>query len=263
MADWTKAQLLADIASMYIGVGTPINPGNEGPVNGVTKYIVNVNEYGSSENNRKPTGYRKNLTFYVYNEGLGDEKAWYEITEPVNNSNGNVAISTSSYEAIAKLYKSSVLQDRVLAAIITQCSVVFMENTTSSTSLTIGTGSQSLTIATGKTYYTSQQMTLTNGANSMTGQITSYNTSTGALVVNVTSVVGSGTFSSWTVTLTNHAQRMKMITSANQNLPLLVMTMMSAIALNATVQSQGTAVADSVLQSIVSGSWDSYASLLP
>jgi hypothetical protein len=40
------------------------------------------------------------------------------------------------------------------------------------------------------------------------------------------------------------------------------MEFMSALALNATVQSQGALVADSVVQSIVTNSWDSYANLL-
>jgi hypothetical protein len=262
MADWTKTQLLADIASMYIGVGTPVNPGSEGSVNGVTKYIVNVNEYGSSENNRKPTGYRKNLTFYVYNEGLGDEKAWYEISEPTNTSDGNVAIASSSYEAIAKLYNSKILQDRTLAAIITQCSIVFQEVSSSSTSLTIGISSQSLTVNTGKSYTTNQQMTLSNGTNSMGGTVTSYNSTTGALVVNVTTIVGTGTFTSWTVTPTNHTKRMNLVSSANANMPHIIMSMMSAIAINTIVQTQGTAVTDATLQAIVAGSWDSYASLV-
>ena len=39
----------------------------------------------------------------------------------------------------------------------------------------------------------------------MTGTVTSYNSSTGALVVNVTAVVGSGTYSSWNVNLSGAA----------------------------------------------------------
>jgi hypothetical protein len=61
---------------------------------------------------------------------------------------------------------------------------------------------------------------------------------------------------------TNHANRMKLVSAANLDLNNVVSRFMSAIALNATVQAQGTAVTDVTLQSIVSGAWDSYASLI-
>jgi hypothetical protein len=81
MATWTKADLLADIAATYIGVGTSVNPNNEGQVNGVTKYMINVNEVGVDAND-KPIGNRKNLVYYVYNEGQETEQAWYDGTVP-------------------------------------------------------------------------------------------------------------------------------------------------------------------------------------
>jgi hypothetical protein len=79
--------------------------------------------------------------------------------------------------------------------------------TTSTTSLTIATGSQSLTVATtsgGSTqaFTSGQSILIGNSATAyMTGTVTSYNSSTGALVVNVTSTVGSGTYSSWSTNL--------------------------------------------------------------
>lgn len=75
---------------------------------------------------------------------------------------------------------------------------------TSTTSLTIGTGSQSLTIQTGKHFQVGQPVRIaytTTPANFMDGQVTSYNSGTGALVVNVTSVGGAGTQSAWTISL--------------------------------------------------------------
>jgi len=74
--------------------------------------------------------------------------------------------------------------------------------TTSSTSLTIGTGSQSLTVGTGLSYTTAQQVIIANDSSHyMVGTVTSYSSLTGALIVNVTSVVGSGTFASWSINL--------------------------------------------------------------
>jgi hypothetical protein len=76
---------------------------------------------------------------------------------------------------------------------------------TSTTSLTIGTGSKSLTIQTGKAYSLGQSIIIADtsapGTNWMFGQITSYNSGTGALIVNVTTINGSGTITAWTVSL--------------------------------------------------------------
>lgn len=70
----------------------------------------------------------------------------------------------------------------------------------STNSLTIGTGAQNLTVQTGLNFTAGQTVKVGfNGNNYMTGTVTSYTSGTGALVVNVTSVVGSGTFGSWSV----------------------------------------------------------------
>lgn len=74
----------------------------------------------------------------------------------------------------------------------------------STTSLTIGTGSKSLTVQTGKQFQVGQPVRIaytTTPANYMDGQVTSYNSGTGALVVNVTAVGGSGTQAVWTIAL--------------------------------------------------------------
>jgi hypothetical protein len=255
---------MADLATMYVGIGTPV-PDAGDPKNGVTKYTVNVVEFGASEASIKPTAYRKNITFYVFHEGQGDENAGYERVEPSNTSNGNVAFPTSSYQNIAVLLNSTVLAARVKAAVITQCSVVFQEVGASTTSLTVATGAQTLTTNTGKSYTAGTSMSLTNNGNTMIGTVTSYNSGTGALVLNITAITGSGTFASWTVSPTNHANRMKLILKANtglDGLSIVTSNFMSAIALNATVQTAGTAVTDAVLLAIVAGSWDSYATLI-
>lgn len=68
----------------------------------------------------------------------------------------------------------------------------------STTSNTIGTGAQTFTVSAGQQYAVNGKITFTSGANSETGTITSYTGTT--LVVNITSIVGSGTFTSWVVT---------------------------------------------------------------
>ncbi|MEW6436329.1 MAG: filamentous hemagglutinin family protein [Pseudomonadota bacterium] len=73
--------------------------------------------------------------------------------------------------------------------------------------LTIGTGTKVLTVAAGQSYIAGETITLTDGdatGDSMSGTITSYGSSTGALVLDVTSDTGAGnaTSGSWTFAVT-------------------------------------------------------------
>lgn len=73
---------------------------------------------------------------------------------------------------------------------------------TSATSLSVGTGSKSLVTQAGLNLTVGHTITIatpTPPVKSMTGTVTSYNNGTGALVVNVTSIIGTGTFNSWIV----------------------------------------------------------------
>ena len=75
-------------------------------------------------------------------------------------------------------------------------------NATSSSSVAIGTGAKSFTIETGKNFVLGQFVVIaydTTPANYMFGQITAYDSGTGALDVTVVSVGGSGTYAAWTV----------------------------------------------------------------
>ena len=74
--------------------------------------------------------------------------------------------------------------------------------TTSSNTLTIGTGSTSLTVGTGLAYTIAQDIIIAYDINNhMVGMISSYDSVTGAMVVDITTVVGSGSYSQWDVNL--------------------------------------------------------------
>lgn len=78
-------------------------------------------------------------------------------------------------------------------------------NATSATSMTIGTGNQTFTIQTSKNFVVGAQVIIAQTAsptNWMAGTVTAYNSSTGAMTVNVANTSGSGTVSAWTVSLT-------------------------------------------------------------
>lgn len=76
---------------------------------------------------------------------------------------------------------------------------------TSSTSLAIGTGSKTLTVETGKGFVVGMSLkiasTASPTANYMIGTVTSYTSGTGALIVSVDTVGGSGTVADWTVSI--------------------------------------------------------------
>ena len=95
-------------------------------------------------------------------------------------------------------------------------------NATSTTSLTVGAGSKSLTVETAKSYVPGMSVKIASTAspsNWMLGDVTSYTTGTGALVVNVTDASGSGTFTAWTTSqsspgaITTSAQQAQLYTA--------------------------------------------------
>lgn len=75
---------------------------------------------------------------------------------------------------------------------------------TSTSSLTIGTGTQTIQASVGKSFAPGMFLVVANSANAaqfMSGIVTSYNATTGVLILNCLSTSGSGTFSSWNISL--------------------------------------------------------------
>jgi hypothetical protein len=78
------------------------------------------------------------------------------------------------------------------------------QSATSTTSQTVGVGSKTWAVQSGKAFQAGQWVLVqetSNSANQMLGQISSY--SGGSLTVNVTATGGAGTYSDWTIVLTN------------------------------------------------------------
>lgn len=75
-------------------------------------------------------------------------------------------------------------------------------STTSSTSVSIGTGTKNFTVANRLAYTTGQPVIAANSiTNKMLGEVISYDANTGALSLNSTSFTGSGTYTSWEINL--------------------------------------------------------------
>jgi len=86
-------------------------------------------------------------------------------------------------------------------AILGYCNALFGAYT-STTSATIGTGSVSVTMNTGQLLTSLNYVKLFRTSDPtkwMWGQVTSYDTGTGALVVNITNTNGTGTFTDWSI----------------------------------------------------------------
>ena len=114
--------------------------------------------------------------------------------------------SAAAGSASAASTSAGNANDSAIAAAASAASAVNSPGTqaTSATSMTIGTGSKSLTLAqTGKAFVVGQWVNITDSANPatnwMAGAITAFNAGTGAITVNVTTVVGTGTLASWVV----------------------------------------------------------------
>lgn len=121
---------------------------------------------------------------------------------PVRNDPNFADVAEIWVQYLADTYTPEL--NALAAAIVLQNSAANF-NGTSTTPLTVGTGSKSLTVETGKLYLAGQYVVIASAANPTTrrmyGVVDSYNALNGALVVIVESVVGAATSASdWNVT---------------------------------------------------------------
>jgi len=108
------------------------------------------------------------------------------------------------YDSIEAVDEAVLLSEGYAAQAAAAVTGIPGTNATSTTSLTIGTGSKTLTVETGKVLVPGMTVTIaytTNALNAMSGQVTAYNPSSGALTVTVVAFSGSGTYASWVVSL--------------------------------------------------------------
>ena len=92
---------------------------------------------------------------------------------------------------------------------------------TSATSLATGVGSKTLTVETNKGFVVGMSVKIADSAapatNWMHGDVTAYTASTGVLVVNVTTIYGSGTKTAWTVSLSSPISTMLPVATAESD----------------------------------------------
>jgi hypothetical protein len=148
--------------------------------------------------------------------GSGTKSSWNISLEAAPGTNGTSGSSGSSGTSGSNGTDGSsgtsgsngtmVLQDQVVSSGSSGTSGADgnLFTTTSTTSLALGTGAKSLTVDSGLSYIVGQSVAIiyaSDADDKMIGKITGYNSGTGALSVTVTTSGGSGTYSSWNVSL--------------------------------------------------------------
>lgn len=112
-----EAELLTDISTVFAAVATPVVV-EEKDTTGVTVMSVDVFDAGLSEAGKKPTGLRKTVRYYVLDRGKANEAAFYMQAEPITQADNDVSAKDTSLLSIYRVYASSVLRQKVQAAMV-------------------------------------------------------------------------------------------------------------------------------------------------
>lgn len=125
----TKSELLAELTSDYKKVGTPElqETYDFGGGDSTNWYLVNVIEVGQSEG-ATPIAKKRNIHFYVYNEGEVDEEAYYTEDEPTAVLDKVITTGTGSLSDLSKIYNSRQLRDRARIQIFKSAQAINWED---------------------------------------------------------------------------------------------------------------------------------------
>jgi predicted HTH transcriptional regulator len=122
------------------------------------------------------------------------------IGASVGSGAGSMFVATGVGSGTGSAYRvaSAMVKRQVIESEYNQLDL----ESSSLTSVTVATGSKSLTTEKNKAYKVNDALIITsrvNPLNYMVGTVTSYSNTTGVLVANISSVVGSGTFADWII----------------------------------------------------------------
>lgn len=154
--------------------------------------IQNVNQYTLSGTNLSfttaPATGTNNIMVFAPSLSVGVAQAAAAAADASATSAANSAATATTQAGIAT------------SAAATATAAAYFG--TSTTSVTIGTGAKSFTTQTGKNFQVGGFLLISSqadGANYMHGQVTSYDSGTGALDMNITNTGGAGTLNDWNI----------------------------------------------------------------
>ena len=157
--------------------GAWVPPGAETTFDLLLHYVITSIASGG-------TGYNIGDKILIQGSDLGGTDVLNDVTinvQDINTTTG--AITIINYTGIAPFLEQY--------------------STVSDTSLTIGTGMKNLNISVGLSYSAGQTLIIAyDSTNYMVGTVSSYSAVTGNLYVNVTAVVGAGTYNAWSLNIT-------------------------------------------------------------
>jgi len=184
--------------AMHLGFYTIINRGGIGVDMLNSAYGQHVNIYPIACDIGLRTRYGAFCTLNGSDCSIGNFGLVSEGIGPLQTSGNTVGYSTGGNFVISNSSLSNVRPNVNTVMVINDADY----DTTSSTTLTIETQVAALTIGTGLSYSAGQNVIIDyDSVNFLTGTVQSYNSGTGALVVDATDTNGSGTYSSWDVNL--------------------------------------------------------------
>ncbi len=118
-----------------------------------------------------------------------------------------LVVDSTTAAALDALTPGSAAYDAALAAYLPGASVGGSQDVdvtgTSTSAVNVATGDQTFTTQTGLSFVPGQSIIVSGGSNNLSGELVSYNSTTGVIVVNVTHAAGSGSFANWTINATN------------------------------------------------------------
>ena len=182
--------------AMILGFYTIINRGGIGVdlLNSAYSQAVNIYTIATDIGLRTRSG--SFVTLNGSDCSIGNYGLVSEGIGPLQTSGNTVGYSTGGVFVINGLSSGNPHVNTVM--VINDADYV----TTSSTTLTIAIQVATLTVGVGLFYSAGQDVIIAyDSINFMTGEVQSYNSGTGALVVDVTGTNGSGTYSAWDVDL--------------------------------------------------------------
>ncbi|MDD5650691.1 MAG: hypothetical protein PHF86_09820 [Candidatus Nanoarchaeia archaeon] len=244
----TKNEIIAEITAFYTFVGSPFRSkrnDNNIPTT-INHYSMLVYETGNSEKSIKPVVNSKYVDFVVYNEGVGGEAAYYLLNESKNDVDNNV-VGTDTLISISKIYESTEIRKRIRSAIIIAANSIFSEAVPVSTLTSNANANQKdVAVTDGSIFVVGQNITIADSAASESNIIASISSNTLTMVTNLVNTYLT-TRDAYVAAL-NNSDRRSWAAKALLNPDEYTLAMTS---FDASVQSSGNLVTDSVLQGIV------------